>query len=104
MAKVKSFKGNRPVGDRWSSASRIETDESGAWEVWFHKANAEQGYINFKIIADGRAKAKANYWTACGPRGATRTRDLMIMKENNPDLFLKVIDCMDQVYREELGQ
>lgn len=104
MRKVRSFRGNIPKEDHWQMADSITDAQGVDWMIWFHLKAMDQGYINFKIVADGEAKRKANYWIAKNRGGGSISRDLTIMKENNPDLFKAVSVCMDRVCERELGQ
>jgi hypothetical protein len=74
------------------------------WVVWFHVLAMDRGYVNFKVVANGEAKRKANYWIARNKAGGSLSRDLTIMKENNPDLFQDVAACMDRVCEREMGR
>jgi len=104
MRKVRSFRGNPPNGDHWQMADSITDAQGVDWVVWFHLRAMDRGYVNFKIVADGEAKRKANFWIARNRGGGSLSRDLTIMKENNPELFQDVAACMDRICELELGQ
>jgi hypothetical protein len=104
MRKVRSFYGNDPIGEEWRKADEIFDIKDADWAIWYHTKSAQRKYVNFKIVAKGTAKAKANYWISIGPGGRSPSRDLGIMKDNSPELFEAVKKCMDQVYSEEIGQ
>lgn len=104
MRKVRSYRGNAPAGEYWQMADTIRDAQGVDWIVWFHLRAMDSGYINFKIVADGEAKRKANYWIARNRAGGSLNRDLVIMKENNPDLFADVSACMEGVCQREFSK
>jgi hypothetical protein len=103
MRKARSFTGNQPVGEKWRMGEKIADARGADWIIWYHLAALDQGYVNFKIVADGEAKRKANYWIARNKAGVSRNRDVVILKENNPYLFGEVMACLDRICQRELG-
>jgi len=94
---VRRFSGHKPDNSLWSLESEIEDPNGVVWQVWVRRVDiATNGYANAKVVATSRVKHKANYWVACGPEGMTKARDCFIMKENNPWLFGRVKDVLEE--------
>lgn len=61
MARNQMFEGNVPAGDDWWAAKTLADGDSGEW-ILFVRGKAADGWINTKLVFDGRRKRKANFW------------------------------------------
>lgn len=90
MEKQRRYKGDPDaMGDEWDvEGSWIDVEENNLAWIMFSKQNND-GWQTIKIVANGMAINKANYWfgfnTITGK--SNRARDLGVMKENRPGLF-----------------
>ena len=86
-------KGNIPdLGKGWHQAGCCVDGDKVSWIVFRREQAHSSEWVYYKIVADGKAKNKANYWLAkneaTGQIGFSR--DFAVMRENRPELHNKV--------------
>jgi hypothetical protein len=70
----KRYLGNKPETDDWNFLGSIEAD--GNWFVYVRPDPVTE-WTSVKVVADGRAPRKANYWLGWnGQRFSSRHADL----------------------------
>jgi hypothetical protein len=75
----KNYRGNKPDGDGWEIVGAVEDDLR--WLV-FVRENANSEWLSVKVVADGRAPNKANYWLGWnGKRFAQQGDGFTIMQQ-----------------------
>ncbi len=84
---VKTYTGKKPRTDGWQQIGVIEND--GQWWM-FVKENAENGWASVKVVADGRARGKANYWLGWDGKRFANFKDTLAMVQHRPELLHKV--------------
>lgn len=93
MARTKRWMGNPPAtAEGWKQKAWC-TDKLGIGWLVFHRPQASgSGWIDFKIVADGKAPGKANYWLSSNPnlQKIAQNRDLALMKANRPELYKQI--------------
>ena len=81
---AKTYKGNKPEDPRWSQIGEFEDDVR--WFV-FVRENDDSPWLSVKVVADGRAKKKGNYWLGWnGSRFAQRS-DVNPLMSQRPNLY-----------------
>ena len=88
----KFYKGKIPSqDDGWELVKKI-IDDDIEWMVFRKDQPHTADWKTYKIVANGKALSKANYWmasnAAIGKVGFSR--DLVIMRENRPALHARV--------------
>lgn len=92
---MKMYKGQIPPSP-WAQVHRATVD--GVEWLVFEKSQAHSDeWVTYKVVANGRASSKANYWMA---RNKTTgkiafARDYAIMKTTRPELFSIVEGVID---------
>jgi hypothetical protein len=70
-----------------------------SWMVFCKPQEHTQDWVTYKIVANGRAQHKANYWfvrnSSTGQIGFAK--DFAIMRETRPDLHAQVESLLKQV-------
>ena len=89
----KRYAGNPPAdGEGWSKVGKCLDAESVEWLVFSKAQKHTPDWLTYKIVANGRARDKANYWLArnklTGQIGFAR--DFICMRETRPELHEQV--------------
>jgi len=84
---VKTYTGKKPRTYGWQQIGVIEND--GQWWM-FVKENADNGWASVKVVADGRAQGKANYWLGWDGKRFANFKDTLAMMQHRPELLHKV--------------
>jgi len=88
----KMYKGGLPRARGWEKIGVIEQDVR--W-LLFVKDDADNDWVSVKVVADGRAPKKANYWLGWnGSRFSWRT-DMVSLVQQRPDLLDSVEKMME---------
>jgi hypothetical protein len=89
---VKMYKGKKPRTDGWEHIGDIEQD--GRWLV-FVRQNADIDWLTAKVVADGRAQGKANYWLGWNGKRFAQQTDAFAMVQGRPELMHKVEQMLE---------
>lgn len=82
----KTFNGNVPPED-YAFEKRLCKERGVWWNLYVKKG---PDWINLKVVADGSAGQKANYWIAWNGERFNQHKDVLILKENMPSVFNEV--------------
>jgi hypothetical protein len=83
----KIYAGNRPSAQGWELAGKIEADV--CWLVFVKQAEGSS-WLQAKVVADGYATSKANYWLGWNGARFSQKRDTEMLAEYRPELLHKV--------------
>lgn len=73
---TKRYRGHKPKTDDWDFLGPIETD--GRWLV-YARPDPSNEWTSVKVVADGRAQGKANYWLGWNGHRFSRQSDLPLL-------------------------
>lgn len=93
--KAQSFRGNAPTTDEWMHLHSF-CHEDLDWLLFFRVKESSAGWVNGKLVADGRAPRKANYWLAWRDGLLARTRDTGTLCTGRPELYEQVENFINQ--------
>lgn len=93
MNGVRKWRGNRPPVEegwvRWQRLRDVDNDDvvhgGTTWSVYGRRA--EDGFFGLKVVAEGRAEHKGNYWLSVKARPDNNfdrwvaTRDLQLLQQ-----------------------
>jgi hypothetical protein len=82
----KKYRGRKPTAAGWGLLGPVEAD--GRWFVYI-RPNAQSEWESVKVVADGEAMAKANYWLGWNGSRWARQGDLVTLMER-PALLAEV--------------
>ena len=88
----KKYAGNPPgVDEGWSQVGQCAAD-GVEWCVYAKPQDHSDEWITYKIVANGRAVTKANYWMAKNSKTGQIgfARDYYLLRTNRPKLFEQV--------------
>lgn len=87
---MKMYAGRIP-DEQWSQVGQC-SDDGVEWRVFSKPQDHSDEWLTYKIVANGRASGKANYWLARNNRTGQIgfARDYAIMQMNRPNLFRQV--------------
>lgn len=88
-----TFRGNLPQPDEgWEQIGRCMDADRVEWLVFSRPQDHTPDWMTYKIVANGRARNKANYWMVknieTGQIGFAR--DYVHMRDNRPELHAQV--------------
>lgn len=95
----KSYRGNIPdEGLGWDEMVGCQDADGVEWLVFRQKQTHDENWWNMKIVADGRAEHKANYWMALNVKTGKLAfdRDFGFMKETRPELHSQIQTLFDK--------
>lgn len=72
---MKRYLGHKPTGD-WSLLGSVE--DEGDWFVYI-RPDPSSEWSSVKVVADGRALGKANYWLGWNGQRFSRHSDLPLL-------------------------
>jgi hypothetical protein len=92
---AKSYKGQIPdASEGWRIAGTVDHD--GEWIVFKKRQEHSPEWVTYKIVANGKAINKANYWLArneiTGQIGFAR--DFVLLREHRPKIHKYVEDII----------
>ena len=85
---TQTFRGNIPRAEDWMHLHTLR-DEETDWLLFFRGARGpdDKGWVNGKLLADGRAPRKANYWLSWRDGRLARHRDAGTLSVGRPALY-----------------
>ena len=89
----KMYKGNIPdTSEGWDEIDRCMDKDSVEWILFSKKQDHDKNWWNIKIVANGRASSKANYWLAINIKTGQLgfSRDYVYMRENRTELHAQI--------------
>ena len=89
----KMYAGNPPAdGEGWSQVGKCLDGDEVEWLVFSKAQEHTPDWLTYKIVANGQARDKANYWlvrnASTGQIGFSR--DYVYMRDNRPELHAQV--------------
>jgi len=86
----KMYAGRIP-DEQWNQIGQCD-DEGVEWRVYSKAQDHSDDWMTYKIVANGRAQGKANYWLARNNKTAQIgfARDYFLMSNSRPNLFKQV--------------
>lgn len=90
MASKKRYRGHKPVGPEWAQIAVVDGDPR--WLI-FVRPDASGEWDSVKVVADGRAPEKANYWLGWNGSRWARHGDLVALM-SRPALLAEVEQTM----------
>lgn len=89
----KMYAGNLPKdGEGWEQVGKCMDSDDVEWLVFSKPQDHTPDWMTFKIVANGRAQNKANYWlvknAVTGQIGFAR--DYVHMQDSRPELHAQV--------------
>jgi hypothetical protein len=88
---VKKYTGKKPRAAGWHEVGAVEID--GRWLVFIRP---DGDWASVKVVADGRALAKANYWLGWNGSRFGRHADLVSLAQQRP----AVLEGLERVLRD----
>lgn len=88
---VKNIKGKRPRTGGWSEVGTVE-DSGQCWIVFIRP---DEEWSTVKVVADGYAPTKANYWLGWNGSRFSRATDLVALAQQRP----AVLEGLERVLR-----
>jgi ribosomal protein RSM22 (predicted rRNA methylase) len=91
---MKMYPGNEPdTDDGWEYLQSFK-DDCVVWLVFEKKQGHSEHWFNYKIVADGFAPLKANYWCAFNKKTkrSAFNKDLAVLKQHRPKLYDMFMD------------
>lgn len=88
---VKKYTGKKPRAACWSQIGVIEDDVR-----WLVFVRPDGEWMTVKVVADGRAPAKANYWLGWNGSRFGRHADLVSLAQQRP----AVLEGLERVLRD----
>ena len=94
----KMYAGNLPQADEgWNQIGKCWDSDEVEWLVFSKAQEHTPDWLTYKIVANGRARNKANYWlvrnASTGQIGFSR--DYVYMRDSRPELHAQV----DSIFR-----
>ena len=88
-----TFKGNLPQADEgWMRIGGCKDSDKVEWIVFRRAQEHTPDWATYKVVANGRASAKANYWLVRNDKTGQIgfARDYVYMRDNRPALHAQV--------------
>ena len=86
----KMYQGKKPnQSEGWNQIGRFIDLSDIEWFVYEKNQKHSEEWFTYKIVANGKAISKANYWVARNAKTKQLgfARDVATMKEHRPELF-----------------
>lgn len=83
----RKYKGKKPRTEGWEQIAAIEDEVR--WLV-FVKDNPDSEWMTVKVVADGRAQGKANYWLGWNGKHFANFKDMLALVQHRPELLREV--------------
>ena len=91
---MKKYEGNIPdTSEGWRLALTIHDDRVGVdWLLFSRRSPLDPGWINYKLVADGKAPMKSNYWFSKRERTGHlgHAKDFANLRKNRPQVHKAV--------------
>jgi hypothetical protein len=92
---TQKFRGNAPVTDEWMHLHSFHHEDLD-WRLFFRVKDQSGGWISGKLVVDGRAPRKANYWLGWRDGRFARTRDAGTLYTGRQELYEQVENFINQ--------
>jgi hypothetical protein len=91
---TQKFKGNAPVTDEWMHLHSFQHEDLD-WHLFF-RVRDQSGWISGKLVVNGKAPRKANYWIGWRDGRLARTRDAGTLYTGRQELYEQVENFINQ--------
>ena len=91
---TQKFKGNAPVTDEWMHLHSFHHEDLD-WRLFF-RVRDQSGWISGKLVVNGKAPRKANYWIGWRDGRLARTRDAGTLYAGRQELYEQVESFINQ--------
>ena len=91
---TQKFKGNAPVTDEWMHLHSFHHEDLD-WRLFF-RVRDQSGWISGKLVVNGKAPRKANYWIGWRDGRLARTRDAGTLYAGRQELYEQVENFINQ--------
>ena len=91
---TQKFRGNAPVTDEWMHLHSFHHEDLD-WSLFF-RVRDQSGWISGKLVVDGKAPRKANYWIGWRDGRLARTRDAGTLYTGRQELYEQVENFINQ--------
>ena len=91
---TQKFKGNAPTTDDWMHLHSFQHEDLD-WRLFF-RVRDQSGWISGKLVVEGKAPRKANYWIGWRDGRLARTRDAGTLCTGRPELYEQVENFINQ--------
>lgn len=92
---TQKFRGNAPATDEWMHLHSFHHEDLD-WFLFFRVKENSAGWISGKLVVDGKAPRKANYWLGWRDGRFARTRDAGSLYIGRPELYEQVENFINQ--------
>jgi len=92
--KAQNFRGNAPATDEWMHLHSFHHEDLD-WRLFF-RVRDPSGWISGKLVVDGKAPRKANYWLGWRDGRLARTRDAGSLYIGRPELYEQIENFINQ--------
>jgi hypothetical protein len=92
---TQKFRGNAPVTDEWMHLHSFHHEDLD-WRLFFRVKDQSGGWISGKLVVDGKAPRKANYWLGWRDGRFARTRDAGTLYTGRQELYEQVENFINQ--------
>jgi len=89
---VKNYTGKKPRAAGWLEIGAVEGDGCR----WLVFVRPDDEWSTVKVVADGRAPTKANYWLGWNGFRFSRATDLAILAQHRP----AVLEAVERMLRD----
>lgn len=91
---TQKFKGNAPTTDDWMHLHSFHHEDLD-WRLFF-RVRDQSGWISGKLVVEGKAPRKANYWIGWRDGRLARTRDAGTLYVGRQELYEQVENFINQ--------
>ena len=91
---TQKFRGNAPATDEWMHLHSFHHEDLD-WRLFF-RVRDQSGWISGKLVVDGKAPRKANYWLGWRHGRLARTRDAGTLYTGRPELYEQIENFINQ--------
>lgn len=95
--KLKLWAGNFPDDQMWSKYMDIGNIYGVNWVLFIKVQDYDSPWQNFKLVADGIVKGKANYRFSWNGERFAGNGPMESLQEWRPELYRVVVDLMEKV-------
>ena len=92
---TQKFRGNAPTTDEWMHLHSFRHEDLD-WRLFFRVKDQSGGWISGKLVVDGKAPRKANYWLGWRDGRFARTRDAGTLYTGRQELYEQVENFINQ--------
>ena len=91
MSQNQKMYAGRTPDEQWNQIGTA-TDHGLEWRVYSKAQDHSNDWLTYKIVANGRASGKANYWLARNNKTGRIgfARDYYLLQTSRPELFAQV--------------